>query len=196
MLLIQDRIVSLSLLDQYFVCNLSRCKGGCCVHGDYGAPLEAEEIAYLEEHVHLISPFLTKAGNDLISEEGVQQYFSQPGFRGTPLLADGACAFAIFDHSGTAKCGIEAAHEAGAINFRKPVSCHLYPVRVETDQALSFEALNYNEWDICSPACSLGKELRIPLYRFVREGLIRRFGEEFYNELDEVARQLNEESLP
>lgn len=191
MFVIQDIVVSEALLQQQFVCHLDKCKGACCWEGDYGAPLEPEEIDTLHELLPEIKTFLSAESIALIDAEGPTDYFAEPGFRGTRLHDNGSCAFLTFDANGIAKCGIEQAYEAGQIDWKKPVSCHLYPVRVKRIEHMSFEALNYDQWDICSAACTLGHALKVPLYVFVKDALIRKYGEEFWNELDQVARDLD-----
>lgn len=183
-------MVSDALIEEEFVCHLDRCQGACCWKGDYGAPLEPAEITLLETLLPEIRQWLDDDSNVLIDEAGAVSYYKKPKFYGTTLKEDGACVFMTRDAQGIAQCGIERAHEEGAIDFRKPISCHLYPVRVTREPAVNFEALNYDAWSICSDACSLGKSLKVPLYRFVREALIRRYGAEFYDELDAVAQDL------
>jgi len=190
MFVIRDILVSEALLEEQFVCHLESCKGACCWEGDYGAPLESDEIDMLHEMLPDIKKFIPEESISLIDREGPTEFFNEPGFRGTRLHENGACAFLTFDDNGIAKCGIEQAHDAGAIKWKKPVSCHLYPVRVKKVERMSFEALNYDKWDICSAACTLGKSLKVPLYIFVKDALIRKYGEAFWNELDEVARDL------
>ena len=191
MFIIQEILVSEALIKEDFVCNLNKCKGACCWEGDYGAPLEAEEVETLSQMLPLIRPYLTTEGRKGISEQGPLQYYAEPGFYGTTLLENGACAFMTLDEAGTAQCGIERAHTAGAIDWKKPVSCHLYPVRVKKIEHMNFEALNYDRWDICTAACQLGEKLQVPIYQFVKDALIRKYGEAFWQELDEVASDLN-----
>ncbi len=192
MLLIEDIVVSETLFQTQFVCNLDACKGACCWEGDWGAPLETQEIEQLQMLREKLRPYLTEAGNEVIDEVGSAEYFKEPDKFGTPLIKSGACAYLTYDQNGIGKCGIEKAHEEGATNFRKPISCHLYPLRYEEDERIGFRSLNYDVWDICNAACHLGDRLQIPLYQFVKEGLIRKFGVEFYQALDEVAHDLTE----
>ena len=192
MLVIQDVLISDDLLEEQFLCNLQACKGACCWEGDWGAPLETEELHTLERIYEEVKPFLTSAGIAAIEADGPYSFFEEAGNYGTTLQPDGACAFMTYDEHGVAKCGIEQAHRAGATDFKKPISCHLYPVRVRDNRQLGFEALNYDRWDICSAACTLGRKERLALYRFVREALIRKYGEDFYEALDAAARHLEE----
>ncbi|PQJ16066.1 DUF3109 family protein [Aureicoccus marinus] len=184
MIQIDKTLVSEDLIDQAFVCDLSRCKGACCVQGAYGAPLEEEETKKLEEIAEAVRPFLNEKGLKALDEQG-PYVKGVDGDWETPLVNGEECAYTIFDEKGTALCGIEKAHQAGAIDWLKPVSCHLYPVRVT--QYSSFAAVNYHRWDICDPACQLGDELQMPIYKFVKKALIRRFGEQWYAELEEAA---------
>lgn len=179
-------IVSEDILEKDFVCNLSACKGACCVDGDAGAPLSIEETKILDEIYPKIKPFLRKEGIAAIKTQGAWTI----GFDGeleTPLIENKDCAYVIFDKK-TALCGIEQAYNQGVISWKKPVSCHLYPVRVK--DYTEFAAVNYDKWDICDDACTLGKSLEIPVYKFVKEALIRRFGEDWYFELEKVAADL------
>ena len=126
----------------------------------------------------------------MIEKRGKYEYFEEPGFHGTTLLANGACAYMIRDEIGIAKCGIEQAHKEGLTDFIKPISCHLYPIRVISEEDQLFEALNYDEWEICSAACDLGKKEQLPIYKFVKNALIRRYGQDFYDQLDATAQHL------
>lgn len=188
MILIQDILISDDLIEEQFLCNLKACKGACCWEGDWGAPLEAEELQTLENIYEAVRPFLSEEGIAAIEQKGLFTWFDDPKQYGTSLQPNGACAFMIRDVNGIAKCGIEQAWLDGKTSFRKPISCHLYPVRVKKNEENGFEALNYDRWDICSAACELGKREKLPVYRFVREALIRRYGPDFYNELEAAAR--------
>ena len=189
--MIRDVLISDALLKQHFVCNLGKCKGACCWQGDYGAPLGEAEVATLEAILPDIKSYLTHEGLAKIESDGFHKYFPEKDFEGTNLLDNGACVFMTTDETGTAKCGIESAWRDGVIDFQKPISCHLYPVRISKIEHVDFDAANYDQWDICSPACSLGDELKMPLYRFVKDALVRKYGEDFYNELEAVASDLD-----
>jgi hypothetical protein len=184
MIIVEDKLVSEDLLEREFVCNLSACKGACCVAGDSGAPLLEEEAGILEEELDYVRPYLRPEGLRAISEQGVFMIDSD-GDMVTPLVEGKECAFAVFDEKGTALCGIEQAWQAGKTRFRKPISCHLYPIRVT--QLPDYLALNYNRWIVCSPACSLGEQLKVPVYRFLKEALCRAYGEDWYQLLEETA---------
>ncbi|HZH70576.1 MAG TPA: DUF3109 family protein, partial [Flavobacteriaceae bacterium] len=157
-------IVSEDLIQKDFVCNLSACKGECCVAGEAGAPLEEEESVILEAIYDKVKPFLRSEGIKAIETQGTAVK-SVSGELETPLVNGAECAYVTFNKNGIASCGIEEAYNAGAINFKKPISCHLYPVRVQNYS--EFAAVNYHKWPICDDACSLGKELKVPVYKFV-----------------------------
>ncbi len=177
-------IVSEEIIENDFVCNLTACKGACCVQGEAGAPLEEEETAILAEAYPKIKSFLRPEGIAAIEEQG-PYIKGEDGDWETPLVEGKECAYTIFSEDGTAQCGIEKAQQKGAIAWIKPISCHLYPVRVKEYTALT--AVNYHKWQICDPACGLGKELQVPIYKFTREALIRKFGQAWYDELERVA---------
>ncbi len=178
-------IVSEDILEKEFVCNLSACKGACCVDGDAGAPLSKEETKILEDIFPKVKPFLRPEGIAAIEAQGTWRIGTDQDFE-TPLIDEKDCAYVIFDGP-TALCGIEQAYNQGALDWKKPVSCHLYPIRIK--DFTEFAAVNYDRWDICDDACSLGKELQVPVYQFVKEALIRRFGEDWFSELETVAAQ-------
>lgn len=192
MIIIQDILISDDVIEKQFMCNLNACKGACCWEGDFGAPLEDQEIDILQDNYQKIKPFLTNEGRKAIREKGKYTYFEEPAENGTTLLDNGACAYMTYSKGGIAQCGIETAYKAGAIDFKKPISCHLYPIRVNQDEDAAFEALNYDKWDICSAACQKGKEQQISVYQFVKDAIIRKYGEAFYNELDAAAQYLNQ----
>ncbi len=177
-------IISEEIIENDFVCNLSACKGACCIDGNAGAPLEEKETEILVDVYSKIKPFLRKEGIEAIDAQGAFVK-GEDGEWETPLVNESECAYVFFSEKGTAKCGIEEAHNQGAIKWKKPVSCHLYPVRVREYTELT--AVNYHKWEICDPACSLGEELKVPIYKFVKEALIRKFGADWYSELEQVA---------
>ena len=177
-------IVSESIIEKDFVCNLSACKGACCIDGDAGAPLDSEEIEILKDIYPKVKPFLRKEGIAAIEAQGTH-IITEFGDFETPLIDGADCAYVIFDEKKTALCGIEEAYNQGEISWKKPVSCHLYPIRIKDYS--EFSAVNYDKWEICDDACTLGKELQVPVYKFVKEALIRKFGEDWYQELEKVA---------
>ncbi len=192
MLIIEDVLISDAVVEEQFICNLNACKGACCWEGDYGAPLEEEELTILKQIYKDVAPFLTEVGRQVIENEGVYTYFEDADDYGTPLINGAACAYMTRDEQGVAQCGIEQAYRAGAIDFQKPVSCHLYPIRITPKGENQMETMNYDRWDICSAACTLGKEHQMPVYRFVKEALIRKYGEAFFEALDETAKHLKD----
>ncbi len=187
---IDDVLVSSALSDEFFLCDIALCKGACCVEGDIGAPLEETELPVLEDLYQYVEPYLLESGKKAISEQGFYTYEGEDGFV-TPLVNGKECAYATFESDGTAKCGIEKAYLDGKISFRKPISCHLYPVRVSKRK--EYEALNYDEWQICSAACTLGFQKGVKIYEFVKEALIRKYGKAFYAKLDEIIIAGNEQ---
>jgi len=179
MITIDNTIVSDDLRDVHFVCNLKKCKGDCCVYGDAGAPLEVEEISIIEDLLDDIKPYMTPQGIAVVAETGVFDYDADGNFV-TPLIGDKDCAFIRFD-DGIAHCAIEKAYHEGKIKFQKPISCHLYPVRIQKFK--DYEAVNYHNWQLCSMALVKGKRLGVPLYEFLKEPLIRNYGKAWYEKL-------------
>ena len=179
-------IVSEEILERDFVCNLSACKGNCCIDGDAGAPLSAEETKIMEEIYPKVKPYLRPEGIAAIEAQGTWVKGEDGDFE-TTLIEGKDCAYVIYDGA-TALCGIEQAYNEGIVSWKKPVSCHLYPIRVKDFS--EFTAVNYDKWDICNDACTLGKELQVPVYKFVKEALVRKFGEDWYLELEKVALDL------
>lgn len=180
MIIVGDAIISDDIAERAFVCDLVRCKGACCEEGDYGAPLTDDEILTLEDIQDDIAPFLSPEGLATLEEQGAWVVDDEGDFS-TPTIAGRACAYAVYEANGTLKCGIEQAWKAGATDFQKPISCHLYPIRVTKYD--HYSALNYHRWDICSPACSLGAQLQVPIYKFLAGALTRAYGEAWYQEL-------------
>jgi hypothetical protein len=180
-------VISQDIFEAHFVCDLNKCKGACCVEGDSGAPLDKEEVLILEKEYSKIEPFLRKEGIAVIAEQGTSTIDEHDGELVTPLVNNRECAYVVFDDKGTTLCGIELAWKQGKTTFRKPVSCHLYPIRIQS--YASFDAVNYDKWEICSPACSLGRELKVPVYKFAKESLIRKYGEPWYNDLEIIAKE-------
>lgn len=186
---IGDKIISTQIFEEKFVCDLNACKGACCIEGDAGAPLTFEEVSKLEDDLEKIKPYMRQEGIDAVEEQGVF-YMDQDNEPVTTLVNGKECAFVYFDENGITKCSVEQAHKEGKTDFKKPISCHLYPIRVKKFNEL--QALNYDRWDICQPACACGSELNVPVFKFLKEPLIRAFGEEFYGELEEVAKELKD----
>jgi len=188
MIIVGEALISEDILENHFACRLDKCKGACCVQGDAGAPLESAEIDILNRELAAIRPFLSSEGLKMIEDAG----FSEPDPTSaeetaavTKCLPGGECVFLVYDN-GVAVCGIERAFLAGATDFRKPISCHLYPIR--TKQYGDYTVMNYHRWDICSPACDAGKEMQMPLYRFLQEPLERKMGKAWYAELEQIGK--------
>ena len=190
MIQIDDKLISEDLFSEEFVCNLAKCKGICCVEGDAGAPLDENETKILDEIYPKIKPYLRPEGIQAIEEQGTYTLDFE-GDLVTPLVNNAECAYVIFDEKGYTKCAIEKAYEDGVIDWQKPISCHLYPIRIT--EYSNFSAINYHEWDICSDACTLGKELGVKVYQFLKKPLIRKYGEEFYQTLSEAAEEWEKE---
>ena len=188
MILIQNILISEDIFDRKFVCNLQACKGACCWEGDWGAPITEEEKSILVDIRAALDPYLSGESKEKIDNEGAYTYYKEPDMYGTPLHPDGSCVYLVKDPTGVAYCGIERAWKEGNISFRKPISCHLYPIREKELPAVEMTALNYDDWELCAAACTLGKSLQVPVYEFLKESIVRRFGQEFYDELAEVAR--------
>ena len=190
MIQIDDKLISEDLFSEEFVCNLAKCKGICCVDGDAGAPLDEDETKILDEIYPKIKSYLRPEGIEAIEEQGTYTLDFE-GDLVTPLVNNAECAYVIFDEKGYTKCAIEKAYEDGVIDWQKPISCHLYPIRIT--EYSNFSAINYHEWDICSDACTLGKELGVKVYQFLKKPLIRKYGEEFYQTLSEAAEEWEKE---
>lgn len=184
---VKDKIVSTQIFDKKFVCDLNVCKGACCIEGNSGAPLTLDEIDLLEENIEKIMPFMRPEGIEQVEENGVF-YMDEDNEAVTTLVNGGECAFVYFDENNITKCGIEQAYNSGKIDFNKPISCHLYPIREK--QFNDFRALTYDVWPICAPACACGDKLDIPVYRFLKGPIIRAYGEEFFEALAEVDKGL------
>jgi len=183
MIVLQHTVISDDIKDKFFVCNLEKCKGACCVEGDLGAPLAADELQILTDNYDKIKPYLSDAGVKAIEEQGLYIKDWEGDFS-TTTINDRECAYAIYDENLTLKCGIEQAYLDGKIDWKKPISCHLYPIRITKYDG--FEALNYDKWQICNPACSFGADLGVRVYQFLKEPLIRKYGSEWYQELENI----------
>ncbi len=185
MIAIDNKLISDDLLDEKFVCDLNACKGACCVEGDSGAPLEESELKVLEEIYPIVKPYLTEKGIAILEKQKFMWEEEDEKYK-TPLIEGGPCAYVNYDN-GIAVCGIEKAYLENKVSFRKPVSCHLYPVRIS--QKKDFEAVNYERWNICKAACKNGNKLKVPVFRFVKDALIRKYGQEFYDILEAYYQQ-------
>jgi len=186
MLQIQDTLVSLDLIERHFFCDIDKCLGQCCIEGDAGAPVTDDECRKIEEILPNIIDDLTPAARAEISENGVA-YIDEEGDRVTSLVNGGQCVFTTFEPGGMCHCAIEKAWREGRIDFMKPISCHLYPARIK--EYPTFTAVNYHRWNICKCAEVLGRKQSVRAYEFLKEPLIRRFGEEWYEELATTAKE-------
>ena len=181
MLEIQSTLVHEDLITENFVCNLNKCKGACCIEGDSGAPLERSELQVLKDIYSKVKPYMTAKGIEAVEEQGTYVKDYEGDFTTTCVDTNKECAYVTWDN-GITKCAIEKAYEHGDIAWKKPISCHLYPIRITAYP--EFDILHYDRWSICSPACSFGNELKVPVYSFLKEPLIRKYGEEWYTELE------------
>ncbi len=188
MLQIGNAIVSLDVIEKKFICDFAKCKGACCIEGDSGAPLDEDEKAILEEIYPDIKEYLNEKGIVEIEKQGTSVIDSD-GDLVTPIINDKECVYTIFEN-GLALCGIEKAFLDGKISYRKPISCSLYPIRIQ--KYPEFDAVNYNKWNICAPARDLGYKIGTPVYKFLKEPLIRKYGEDWYKELEYAAENLEE----
>ncbi len=186
-----NTILSADIKEKQFVCDLEKCKGVCCVEGDLGAPLEVDELKTLEEIYDVVQPYMDKKGIEAVKKEGLYIY-DEDGEYSTTTINGKECVFAFYEDTGILKCAIEQAHLDGKTDFKKPISCHLYPIRVTKYE--EFDALNYDQWHICSDACTLGEKLGVEVYKFLKEPLIRKYGVEWYNELLTIIEE--EKNLP
>ena len=187
MIQVDDKIISFDVFEKQFVCDLSACKGACCVEGDAGAPLTDNELAILPHIYDKVKPYMRSEGIAEVESQGLF-VVDGDGDNTTPLVNNKECVFVQFDQNNTAKCAIEKAYNDGKIGFKKPISCHLFPIRIK--QYLDFEAVNYESINICKPACDCGEQLQVPVYRFLKEPLIRLYGEKWYDKLIAVSRSL------
>ena len=187
MIQIDDTIISTDCLSEKFCCDLEACKGECCIEGDAGAPLELDEVAAIEEALPEVWNMLSASAQAVIDKQGVA-YTDEEGDLVTSIVNNKDCVFTCYDEKGCCFCALEKAFRAGKTNFYKPISCHLYPIRLK--KFGDTVALNYNRWDVCKLAVVKGKQLDLPVYRFLKEPLIRRFGEAWYAELESAVEEL------
>lgn len=191
MILLDNVLVSLDIFEKKFACDLKKCLGNCCVEGDYGAPLENKEIKIISSSLPKIRPFMSRPGLDLLDKEGFHE--TDPfGQKVTKCITNKHCIF-VFRDKKINLCAIEKAWMEGKTVFQKPVSCHLYPIRLTNLKGLI--AANYSKWEICKPALELGKKKGIPLFVFLKDPLIRKFGKKWYNEIARIAKEIEKEGL-
>ncbi|CAN5271031.1 DUF3109 family protein [soil metagenome] len=184
-ILVSDRVV-----EEQFVCDLNKCKGGCCAHGDAGAPLDNKELKEVDAVIDAVLPYMTEAGRNEIARQGRYVYDKEFGWV-TPTINGEICVYGLRDKSGIIKCAIEHAYNDGKIGWKKPISCHLYPIRTKKSNDGKLELVNYEpRQDLCKAACSLGKKLKVPVYVFLKESLTRKYGEDFYRALCATAEHI------
>lgn len=189
MIPIGNVLVSDMVVEAQFICDLMKCKGGCCEDGDAGAPLEVDELEVLNEIYETVKPYLTKEGIRWIEKYGRYVYDKEFGWV-TPTIEGRMCVYGFRDKNNIIKCGIEQAYRDGKISFKKPVSCHLYPITTKLGRDGDYDRVNYEPREsLCNPACALGKKLKVPVFEFLKEALIRKYGEEFYKVLEKVAKK-------
>jgi hypothetical protein len=190
LVVIDNILVSDNVIEKQFVCDLAKCKGGCCEEGDAGAPLDEEELDMMTMLYEKIKPYLTKVSIAEIEKKGKYVYHKEFGWV-TPTLGNDKeiCVYGVRDEKGIIKCAFEQAYYDGAITWKKPISCHLFPVITKKGRHGDYEKVNYEPRErLCNPACALGKKLEVPTYEFLKEALIRKYGEEFYHALDKMAK--------
>ena len=192
MIAIENKLVSDEVIESQFVCDLNKCKGGCCVDGDAGAPLSRDELAKIKEVYNAVLPYLADENKKELQRQGQYVYDKEFGWV-TPTIKSKICAYGIKDKNGIVKCGIEQAYNDGKVSWRKPISCHLFPIRVKLSRDKKTEYVNYEpRQDLCSAACKLGKKLKVPVYVFLKDALVRKYGPQFYKALEAAARHLEE----
>lgn len=190
MIVIDNIIISEEIVEKRFVCDLAKCKGGCCEDGAAGAPLEKEEMGIINDVFEKIKPYLTPDAIAEISKKGRYVYDTEFEWVTPTLDSDNEiCVYGSRDKDGIIKCAFEQAYNDGVIQWKKPISCHLYPVIVKKGKHGDYERVNYEPREnLCSPACSLGEHLKVPVYQFLKEPIIRKYGKEFYEALDTIAK--------
>ena len=191
MISIDNILVSDAVIQEQFVCDLSKCKGACCVDGDAGAPLEKEELDKLNEVYEAVLPYLNEKSQKELERQGRYVYDREYGWV-TPTIDSKVCVYGIHGKDGIVKCGIEQAYNDEKVKWKKPISCHLFPVITKNSKHSDTVFVNYEpREDNCKAACSLGKKLKVPVYIFLKEALIRKFGKKFFNALDATANHLH-----
>lgn len=185
MIAIDRTLISEDVFDKKFVCDLNACKGACCVAGDSGAPLDKEELQILDDVLQAVKPYMNKKGLAAVKKHGAYVIDSDGDYTTTLVGEKQECAFVFFDENKIAKCAIEQAYYEGKISWKKPISCHLYPIRISKTK--TYDAVNYSKWDVCEPACKCGAKLDVPVYKFLKEPLIRKYGKAWFKQLEKNA---------
>jgi hypothetical protein len=192
---IDNILVSDEVVSEQFVCDLNKCKGGCCEDGDSGAPLTNEELEYLSDFIEEIKPYLTPEGLKVLDKDGLYRYDQEFGWV-TPTIEGQMCAYGFRDPQGIIKCGIEQAWLDKKISWKKPISCHLFPVKITKSKRQNQEYVNYEpRQDLCKAACKLGKQFKVPVYIFLKEALIRKYGPDFYATLEATALHIKKDKV-
>ncbi len=192
MIAIDNILISDEIVQEQFVCDLNKCKGGCCVDGDAGAPLNKDELEKINEVYDAVLPYLAEENKKELERQGKYVYDKEFGWV-TPTIQSKVCVYGITDKMGIVKCGIEQAFNDGKVKWKKPISCHLFPIRIKQSRNKQTDYVNYEpREDLCSAACTLGKKLKVPVYVFLKDALIRKYGEAFYETLEATAKHLNQ----
>ncbi len=195
MIAIGNVLVSDEVVEAQFVCDLTKCKGGCCEDGDAGAPLETAELSHLTEFYDIVAPYMTSEGRKVIEQKGKYVYDQEFGWV-TPTVDGKICAYGYRDPQGIIKCAIEQAYNDEKIGWKKPISCHLFPIRITKSKDKKMDYVNYEPRpDLCAAACKLGKKLKVPTYVFLKDSIIRKYGEAFYEALEATAKHLEEQGV-
>ena len=190
MISIDNTLLSDELFEEKFVCDLNACKGECCISGESGAPLDLDELPLIEGVLDKVKPYLNKKGLKAIEKHGAFVLDSDGDYTTTLVGKEKECAFVVFDENKIAKCAIEMAHKDGVIDWQKPISCHLYPIRVTPHK--TYDALNYHRWKICKDACACGMKLNVPVFKFLKTPLIRKYGKAWYNKAEKAYKEHTE----
>lgn len=190
MIKIENTLISDEVIEEQFVCDLVKCKGGCCVDGDAGAPLANDELEKLQLTYPHVAPYLSEESKQTITKKGLYSYDQEFGWV-TTVVASGMCAFGVKAENGIVKCGIEQAYNNDKTNWQKPISCHLFPIKIKKSKSGKGEYVNYEpREDLCKAGCKLGTKLKVPVYVFLKDALIRKFGSEFYAALSATAHKM------
>ena len=190
MIAINNVLLSDEIIEDQFVCDLNKCKGGCCVDGDAGAPLAKNELKLIDDVYEAVVPYLSEESQKELVKQGRYVYDKEFGWV-TPTIESKVCVYGIIDKKGIVKCGFEQAYNDGKVTWKKPISCHLFPIRIQKSRDKKTEYVNYEpREDLCSAACTLGKQLKVPVYVFLKEALIRKYGTDFYETLEATAKHV------
>lgn len=186
MIAVDNTLISEDILEKKFVCDLNACKGACCVAGDSGAPLDKDELEILDKIYPKVKPYMVPKGIKAVEKKGSYVIDSDGDYTTTLVSAGAECAFVYFDENDIAKCAIEKAWLEKKIDWQKPISCHLYPIRITKYK--TYDAVNYSKWNVCKPACACGEKLDVPIYKFLKQPLIRKYGKDWFKQLEKSAK--------